>query len=1229
MNRQSILFLVVALTVSVAPLIAQSSSLQGAVSDAQGAAVTGAIVTITNTDTSVVRREVTDDSGTYNMLQVLPGPYKIEVQKPGFKTKATTMALQVDEPATLNVQLDVGQTAETVNVTAEATQINTENASVGNPFTETQIQQLPLQTRNVVALLAIEPGVSSTGQVLGSRPDQNNVILDGADVNDNRGANGFNSVLPIPLDSIQEFRTTIAGQGADEGHSAGGQVALVTKSGSNQFHGSLYEYNRNTDYEANDFFSNKAGVARPALIRNQYGAALGGPIRRNKLFFFYNFEGRKDRSQATKSDNVPSDTFKQGIVQVLLKGQTTPLQLTPAQVKAIDPLGIGEDPAILALLQLYPSGNNPTASSDKGLNTNVLTFNAPAPLNNHVQVGKLDFNIDNAGKHTVSLRGTLNGASQVATSEQFPGQQPSSESQNNSRGLSVHYTYVISRSLVNSFNYGYTRLGTATTGNLNVIPSIGFTTLQATPSGSSRIAPTPNITDDITWNHGRHTIQAGFNFHQAQNITTNYRNEPGFSWSSSNLANLGNDITADVLGYIQQTIPGAALNSNSNVISALGMILGIQNAASATYNYGIDGKAIPFGTPVTRDFISNSPEFYVQDSWKAKSNLTITAGLRYSIYGVPYEANGVEVVPQTSLNQYFAQRQAAALYGIPNWELPTAFVSYEVGGPVNHGPNYYPTDYKNFAPRLGLAYSPKGTLERFLGKGSVLRAGAGIVYDNYGNAMASAFSSGASPGLATQVQNPVNTNFSTSNRYPTLSPLSPAGGGAFPYTPPLIVGGFNQFTGVSNDLKAPYEYVLNANYARPLPKHMSIEVGYAGRLAHRAIVDQDFGQPLTNFVDPKSGQSWPQATTILANMYYTGLTTAQVKANPALIPNLPFAQDMLPGLANHYIPGSASANLFYDAYAEYAGSWGDTQNDVDRIRQTNGTCIVITGCNTFYPMQGSGLESYANSGEGSFHALTVSLRRTVTRGIGFDINYTLSHAIDNGSSSETSDGQTNALQNAFCPKCDLGPADFDARHQITADAVVEIPVGKGKSLLNNIPGWLDQVIGGWQATTLYTFRTGTPLTCTASGVYNSNYNKVSNCILNPALSTVPAAKLQIDQLGIQNAFPNTSYGADFVPEYPNTSGYRGIMRGWTNWNDDVSLGKFFKMPKEGIRVQLRGEAYNVFNHEIFSNPSLSISQLPGTTTAGTPSPYGSSTFGEIKSSASSPRVLQVALRITF
>ena len=270
------------------PLSAQTSSLQGAITDAQGAAVPDAIVTVKNLNTAAERKTLTSTIGEYSMLQLPPGGYTLTIEKPGFRTHKGDIVLQVNTPATINIQLELGQVTGMVSVNAEVSTVNTENAAVGNPFNETQVKEIPLQTRNVVGLLGIQAGVAPTGQVVGARSDQNNVLLDGVDVNDNFGANGFNAVIPIPLDSVQEFRTTIAGLGADMGHSAGGQVSVVTKGGSNSFHGSLYEYNRNTLTSANNWFSNRSGVPRAALVRNQYGGSLGGPILKNKLFFFYN-----------------------------------------------------------------------------------------------------------------------------------------------------------------------------------------------------------------------------------------------------------------------------------------------------------------------------------------------------------------------------------------------------------------------------------------------------------------------------------------------------------------------------------------------------------------------------------------------------------------------------------------------------------------------------------------------------------------------------------------------------------------------------------------------------------------------------------------------------------------------------------------------------------------------------------------------------------------------------
>src|ERR1700678_3025205 len=428
-----------------------TSSLHGVISDPQGAVIPGAVVALSSTSTGLSRQVVTDSGGSYEILQVTPGEYTLAVTKPGF-SKATQehVVLQINTPATLNIQLEVGTTGQTVNVTAEASTINTTDSSVGNTFTEHSIRQLPLDTRNVVDLLSLQPGVTSTGEVMGSRRDQNNIILDGVDVNDNEnsgvggqgdvgsqqgngngtvqtGIAGFNSVLPIPLDSVQEFRVTVAGQGADEGRSSGGQVVLITKSGTNQLHGSAYEYNRNTVTAANSWFDNASGVPITPLNRNQFGASLGGRIKKDRIFYFLNYERRIDASDASVVRQVPSENLKQGI----LTFQDTNLNtytLTPAEIKQIDPLGIGNSQAYLNILKQYPVGNDPGYGADGGLNFTGFRFNAPDALDNRAYVGKMDFILDSAAKHTLSVRGTLSNSNQDQSNAlaQFPGQAPAS-----------------------------------------------------------------------------------------------------------------------------------------------------------------------------------------------------------------------------------------------------------------------------------------------------------------------------------------------------------------------------------------------------------------------------------------------------------------------------------------------------------------------------------------------------------------------------------------------------------------------------------------------------------------------------------------------------------------------------------------------------------------------------------------------------------------------------------
>ncbi|HLQ43733.1 MAG TPA: hypothetical protein VK137_03310, partial [Planctomycetaceae bacterium] len=327
-------------------------------------------------------------------------------------------------------KMAVATVAETVNVEADAATINTVDATIGHAFNELQVRQLPLQTRNVVELLSLQPGVTPTGEVVGARRDQNNVMLDGVDVNDNQTAgvensqgnaptpgynfqstgtfreSGFNAALPVPLDSVQEFRVTVGGQNANQGRSSGGQVTLVTRSGGNQYHGSAYEYHRNTVTSANNWFNNRAGVPREQLIRNQFGASVGGRIVKDRAFFFGNFEQRLDSSASSQLRKVPTESMKQGLIRLSTNdGATRTLSLQ--DIKDIDPLHIGVSPAMLDIFRQMPGGNDPASGLDRGLNFSGFRFNAPLKLDNKAYVGKLDFKLDSMGFHTISVRGTL------------------------------------------------------------------------------------------------------------------------------------------------------------------------------------------------------------------------------------------------------------------------------------------------------------------------------------------------------------------------------------------------------------------------------------------------------------------------------------------------------------------------------------------------------------------------------------------------------------------------------------------------------------------------------------------------------------------------------------------------------------------------------------------------------------------------------------------------------
>jgi hypothetical protein len=345
---------------------------------------------------------------------------------------------------------------------------------------------------------------------------------------------------------------------------------------------------------------------------------------------------------------------------------------------------------------------------------------------------------------------------------------------------------------------------------------------------------------------------------------------------------------------------------------------------------------------------------------------------------------------------------------------------------------------------------------------------------------------------------------------------------------------------------------------------------------------------------------------------------------------------MFPGLANLYFPGSASANYFYGIYGEYGGSDLDNLNSLDRLNAPH--CITITGCYTFFAPQGSSDPTWTNAANADYHALAVSLHHSLTSNLQFDINYTWSHSIDNVSSPADNSGQFGGdIQNAFMPGQSRASSDFDIRHLFSANILYQLPFGRNKALFNNASGWLDEIIGGWQVTSLVRLQSGLPLTVSGDLVFPTNYWQAA--LAYPTTQLPATGGVKTDQNGNPGLFASTNTINDFADEYPGQSGSRNILRMPMFRNVDLALIKDFKMPWEGHALEFRAEAFNAFNFVNFNynNSNGNFGTFTGSSGVYTNANSGSinnlsllnpQTFGEF-TATSDPRVMQLSLRYTF
>ncbi len=1222
----------VAILIAAPYSYAQSSSLSGVVTDETGGVLPGVEITILNEANGLQRTVLSNDEGLYVFPQLPPGSYTLAAAQPGFELVTIEgITLLVNTKIDLPVKFDVEALTESVTVSAAARQLNTTDASVGNAFGTKPIGQLPLNARNPAGLLSLQAGVTfltadpldaqlsgdiRNGTVNGAQSDQSNVTLDGVDVNDQNGRLPFTSVLRNTLDSIQEFRVVTTTANADQGRSSGAQVSLVTKSGSNDIHGSLYEYHRNTVTAANDFFNNRAGVDRPKLIRNVFGASVGGPFKKDRVFYFVNYEGRRDASEGSAVRRVPTASMRDGFVRY--RGASGEIQtLSPEFISSrIDPLGTGPNAATLQYFSSFPEPNDSTVGD--GLNTAGFRFAASTPLVWNTFISKLDWNLDQNGGHRMFLRTNYQNDS-ISSVPQFPGQAPNRETADTSRGLALGYDGTFGTNVLGTFRYGFTGQkliisGVQTESRASLGDSI-IDDMEGSTTPRDTYLPTQTVAGDFSVISGSHTLQFGGAFFSTRNQRLSYGNSFHFAkqaaWALFDAPTVFDG-------------PLAVAPANPGVYrETMATALGVLNFFDANYNYDLAGNPLSLGDPVSRTFGAEQFELYLQDTWRVQPGLTVTAGLRWSIMPPVREVNGLQVSITPGLDQYIAHRLDLAANGRPTRDAgPIGFVGVDdpQGGPL------WATHYKNFSPRLAVAYSPDfgdgflGKLFGGLGRTSI-RAGAGIFYSSFGMGMMQMLDRNAF-GLTSKVTNQISTvaaspRFAGLSNLPAAGILPPPPGG--PGTPNPMGLGWSQ--GVDSSVVPPYSINPTFSLAREFDGGFLLEVGYVGRLGRRLLVNDTASAQYANFKDPVSGGYLLDALHDLELMVRRGTPTGSVQP-------IAFWENVYSGAAT---PDATATQRVYDVIR--SGS-PDTGTSIYYIDYACAPFCSDLGPGAFMNPQFWAFDALRSFGTSTYHSMQVSLRKAFSKGFQFHLNYTLSKSTDLVSVSARrgvgerfgqipGDTYWSAFSviNSWDREAQRSVSDFDMRHQWNANWVAELPVGRGKAVLPNLGTAGEALLGGWQVSGLMRVTSGLPLSVLNGLAWPTCYcyqHFAEPVGAVPEQTNTKNARLIGGGSG-PNVFSDPAAAlASFRQVLPGEVGQRNNLRGDGIFSIDMALGKRFPLPFESHSIQFRAEVFNLTNSVRF-NPDVweTLSFVfPGS-------------FGNYSQVMIPPRVMQFGLRYEF
>lgn len=1088
-----------------------TGSLSGTITDQSNAVVAGATVTLQSNIASGDRSAVTDSKGNFDFQALLPGTYAITVEASGFKKAiAREIVVSLALNTQVNVQLEIGLANESVTVTATQEVLNTSSPSLTNVINTRQVVDLPIGDRNPLQLAGLQAGIAVTGDnvrgssIAGLRQTATNVTQDGINAMDNFVKTSSLFAISTPsLNSTAEFSITTGTVGSDQGRGVG-QVTLVTRSGTNEYHGSAFYMNRNDALQANTFFNNALGTPRGRQNQHFFGFDIGGPIYaprfgeggpavwsgKDKATFFFAYEGFRDNFSVTRNRTVLTPEARQGIFRYTRICPTNPPNpaCTPG-VQTVNLLAIGTqntlNPITMGILGKIPTPNNSDVGD--GFNTGGFRYNVNGVSNNDKYVGRYDHQLvsdTRLGSHKLEF--VLNYFKNILSPDTFNGlEAPFPGLVNSTQGGP---RWLVTGALVSNFGSSMTnvfRVGKqwAPVGFLlesepteDFIDFQGITDPYAGGNFQSQGRDTQvwQISDNFSWSRGNHLIRFGGDYQQIFADTFNDVGTNPTIVLGTPSHNTGG-IQDSSFPFSNASITTSARNTFANLVGNLSSASAVLNVTSPTSGF------VP-GATRARLFQQRDLALYVQDQWRVRNSLTINGGIRWDYMGVPTIPNGLAI-------QITNPQHIFGVSGFGNLFRPTAaagaapavasldFVSGDTGKGL------YNNDWNNFAPFFGFAWSPEfeGGLGKLLfggsGKSSI-RGGYSISYIRDGfTVISNAMGTGTTnPGLIATAAQTTPTGVLTGAGVPL-----PAQTFTIPITDRAnnVLNPNNSLWAIDPELRTPYVQQWSFGIEREIARDTAVEIRYSANHAVKLYRAVDFNEInifengfLNEFIlaqknlAARGGTSFaPNGTAGLAacatcvplpimSRFFTGLTLGNGFSNAAFITNL----------NNNNVGSIASTLAFSNTY---------------RANRENAALGIPSNFFVANP-NASGARFLTNDSMSNYHSLQVEVRKRLSDGLMFQADYTFSKALTDAPDAQGNNQSTLENFRTFRDKrLDYRRSNDDQAHRFVGNVLYDLPFGRGRHYLSGTNSFVNHAVGGWTVGTIAVWSTRPPFFITS------------------------------------------------------------------------------------------------------------------------------------------------------